>query len=44
MGYHTQAHERLGEIKLGIKSWIPLNCPCRLCKDYGDGIGFANEV
>ena len=23
-----------------IKNWVPLNCPCRLCKTYVHGVGF----
>ena len=34
--------ESLGKFKSAIKIWIPLNCPCRLCKDYIQGIGFVN--
>ena len=26
--------------KRKIKSWIPLNCPCRLCRVYIQSIGF----
>ena len=26
--------------KTNIKSWIPNNCPCRLCKPYIEGLGF----
>ena len=25
---------RLKEFKTKIKNWVPLNCPCRLCKTY----------
>ena len=28
------------EFKKNIKSWIPENCPCRLCKTYLHHIGF----
>ena len=24
-----------------IKFWIPENCPCRVCKEYVQGLGFA---
>ena len=34
--------ESLGKFKSAIQTWIPLNCPCRLCKDYIQGIGFVN--
>ena len=30
----------LEEFKKKIKSWIPENCPCRLCKTYLHHIGF----
>ena len=30
----------LSEFKNMIKSWIPDNCPCRLCKNYVEGLGF----
>ena len=26
--------------KTNIKSWIPNNCLCRLCKSYIEGLGF----
>ena len=25
-----------------IKKWKPVNCPCRLCKEYIQGIGYVN--
>ena len=28
------------KFKEEIKSWIPLNCPCRLCKNYVTSVGF----
>ena len=24
-----------------IKTWVPENCPCRLCKDYVQGLGYV---
>ena len=30
--------------KKEIKSWIPQNCPCKLCKPYVAGIGYLNIV
>ena len=30
----------LFKFKTNIKSWIPNNCPCRLCKPYNEGLGF----
>ena len=34
----------LVEFKNSIKSWIPNNCPCRLCKPYLRGVGFFEIV
>ena len=25
-----------------IKNWVPENCPCRLCKDYVQGLGYVH--
>ena len=30
----------LKEFKSKIKNWVPLNCPCRLCKTYIQNVGF----
>ena len=30
----------LNSFKKSIKLWVPINCPCRLCKVYLDGFGF----
>ena len=30
----------LNGFKESVKNWIPLNCPCRLCKTYVHGVGF----
>ena len=32
----------LSSFKSEIKKWLPNNCPCRLCKDYIQGIGYVN--
>ena len=32
----------LAEFKNSIKSWIPSDCPCRLCKNYVGCLGFVN--
>ena len=32
--------EDLDEFKLAIKSWVPKNCRCRLCKEYIPNLGF----
>ena len=33
----------LTHFKNSIKSWIPKNCPCRLCKNYIPGLGFTSN-
>ena len=30
----------LAEFKNVLKSWVPQNCPCRLCKEYIQSFGF----
>ena len=30
----------LKEFKTKIQNWVPLNCPCRLCKTYIPNVGF----
>ena len=30
----------LNSFKESIKNWVPLNCPCSLCKTYVHGVGF----
>ena len=32
--------ETLNAFKLKIKNWVPLECPCRLCKTYVSQVGF----
>ena len=32
----------LQKFKKEIKTWIPENCPCRLCKNYVHGLGFIS--
>ena len=34
----------LSEFKTRIKSWIPMNCPCKLCKTYIAGVGYTTVV
>ena len=34
----------LNEFKTKIKQWQPVNCTCRLCKTYINGIGFVEVV
>ena len=31
----------LNEFKNSIKSWVPDNCPCTLCKNYVKGLGYV---
>ena len=31
----------LKKFKEEIKQWVPENCPCRLCKDYVQGLGYV---
>ena len=33
----------LDDFKKKIRSWKPLNCPCRICKVYVQGVGFVNR-
>lgn len=37
---HMKSCASLNEFKESIKSWIPNNCICRLCKHYITGLGF----
>ena len=32
--------DNLADFKHKIKSWVPENCPCRLCKTYIQNLGF----
>ena len=34
----------LNSFKAQIKKWLPINCPCRLCKPYINGVGFLEEL
>ena len=46
--WNTMLPERLKEcasldsFKESIKSWVPNNCPCELCKTYVPGLGYAS--
>ena len=33
--------ESLSSFKSKIKKWVPLNCPCRLCRTYIPNLGFV---
>ena len=30
----------LSSFKDEVRKWIPVNCPCRLCQNYIEGVGF----
>ena len=32
--------DNLTEFKTKIKTWVPENCPCRLCRTYIQILGF----
>ena len=32
------------KFKAEIKGWIPINCPCSLCKEYVGGSGFCYNI
>ena len=34
----------LAKFKEEIRKWIPKDCPCRLCKEYIQGLGYINDV
>ena len=36
-----QECETLFEFKSKVKSWNPINCPCKLCKTYIGGVGYV---
>ena len=36
--------DSLENFKLKIKKWKPVNCPCRLCRDYVPNLGFVNLI
>ena len=36
-----KASPSLDDFKNSIKSWIPENCSCELCKTYVQGIGYV---
>ena len=39
-----KACQSLSEFKHNIKTWIPDDCPCKLCKTYIAGLGYVNVV
>ena len=36
-----QECETIFEFKSKVKSWNPINCPCKLCKTYIGGVGYV---
>ena len=30
------------QFKIKLKTWVPSECPCRLCKIYVNGVGYIN--
>ena len=34
--------ESIDNFKDSIKSWVPDNCPCELCKTYVPGLGYVS--
>ena len=37
-----KSYTTLEGFKKAVKSWMPTNCPCRLCKTYFKGLGFIS--
>ena len=37
---YIKSSETMSAFKHKIKKWIPIECPCRICKIYLPGIGF----
>ena len=38
-----KASVSLDALKVDIKSWIPEDCPCELCKIYIEGLGYISK-
>ena len=38
--HDIKSSESLSVFKSAIKKWIPSQCPCRLCRDYLQGVGY----
>ena len=34
----------LNSFKIEIRKWLPQSCPCRLCKQYINGVGFSSVI
>ena len=37
---YIKSSEKMGAFKTKIRKWIPIECPCRICKVYLPGIRF----
>ena len=35
--------QSVAQFKSNIRRWSPLNCPCRLCQTYIQGIGYIDR-
>ena len=33
--------QTLEKFKTEVKKWVPINCPCNLCKEYIAGVGYV---
>ena len=40
---NLKASVSLDAFKVDIKSWIPDDCPCELCKIYVEGMGYISK-
>ena len=40
---NLKASVSLDTFKVDIKSWIPDDCPCKLCKIYVEGMGYISK-
>ena len=37
---YTKELDTMDKFQIGIKKWRPESCPCRLCRDYLQNIGY----
>ena len=35
-----KSSQNINVFKDSIKSWVPTNCSCNLCRDWVDGVGY----
>ena len=42
--YNIKSSLNIKNFKEKIKTWVPDNCDCNLCKDWVDGIGYWNII